>query len=93
MSTNSKQRGTRRVLAGTVTSPKMDNTIVVTVIRRFRDRRFHKFVVRRQKYKAHDPHGQANRGDFVELVESRPYSKTKRFRYSRTLEQAREAAR
>ena len=92
MSTNKSQRGTRRVLAGTVTSTKMDKTIVVTVIRRFRDRKFHKFVVRRQKYKVHDAHGQAQVGDFVELVESRPYSATKRFRYQRTVEKAREVA-
>jgi small subunit ribosomal protein S17 len=92
VSTKKNQRGTSRVLAGTVTSTKMDKTIVVTVIRRFRDRRFHKFVVRRQRYKAHDEHGQAQLGDFVEVVESRPYSATKRFRYRRTLEKAREAA-
>jgi small subunit ribosomal protein S17 len=92
VSTNNPQRGTRRVLAGTVTSTKMDKTIVVTVVRRFRDRKFHKFVVRRQKYKAHDEQGQAQLGDYVEVIESRPYSATKRFRYRRTLEKAREAA-
>jgi small subunit ribosomal protein S17 len=93
VSATNTSRGTRRVLAGTVTSTKMDQTVVVTVVRRFRDRHFHKFVVRRQKYKAHDPHGSCNVGDIVEVVESRPYSKTKRFRYFRTLEKAKEAIR
>jgi small subunit ribosomal protein S17 len=85
------QRGIRRTVTGTVTSTKMDKTIVVTVIRRFRDRRFHKFINRRVKYHAHDETNQVNEGDLVEIVESRPYSKTVRWRVARTLEKAREA--
>jgi hypothetical protein len=44
------QRGSRRVIVGTVTSSNMDKTATVTVIRRVRDRRFHKFLTRRVKY-------------------------------------------
>lgn len=88
----SAERGIRRTISGVVTSTAMQKTIVVTVTRRIRDRRFHKFVTRRLKYKAHDEHSTCNVGDLVELVESRPYSKTKRWRVSRTLEKAREVA-
>ena len=86
-------RGNRRTIAGTVTSNAMDKTVVVTVTRRIRDRRFHKFVSRRIKYKAHDENNACAVGDVVELVESRPYSKTKRWRVSKTLEKSREVSR
>jgi small subunit ribosomal protein S17 len=89
--TNAPERGIRRTITGTVTSSAMDKTVVVTVVRRIRDRRFHKFVTRRVKYKAHDEHNTCAVGDLVELVESRPYSKTKRWRVARTLEKARES--
>jgi small subunit ribosomal protein S17 len=78
-------RGVRRNIVGTVTSAKMDKTAVVTVIRRVRDQRFHKFVTRRVKYKAHDEHNKAKIGDVVEIVEARPMSKSKRWRILRTL--------
>lgn len=90
-STTENGRGIRRVITGHVTSTAMDKTIVVTVIRRFRDKHFHKFINRRVKYKAHDENNACRVGDLVELVEARPYSKTKRWRVSRTVEKAREA--
>jgi len=85
-----KTRGIRRVITGTVTSTKMNKTVVVTVSRRFRDRRFHKFISRRVRYKAHDENNGCQVGDLVELVESKPYSKTKKWRVARTLVRARE---
>jgi small subunit ribosomal protein S17 len=78
-------RGSRRIITGTVTSTKMDKTAVITVIRRVRDRRFHKFVTRRVKYKAHDEKNAAKVGDLVEIIEARPMSRTKRWRILRTL--------
>ena len=81
-------RGTRRTITGTVTSNAMDKTVVVSVVRRIRDRRFHKFVTRRVKYKAHDEHNGCNVGDVVEIQESRPMSKTKRWRVFRTITKA-----
>ena len=84
-----KDRGIRRVITGTVTSTKMHKTVVVTVSRRFRDKRFHKFISRRVRYKAHDENNSCQVGDLVELVESRPYSKTKRWRVAKTLVKAR----
>ena len=79
------QRGSRRVIVGTVTSANMDKTCVVTVVRRVRDRRFHKFLTRRVKYKAHDEKNVCKVGDVIEIVESRPMSKTKRWRFLRTI--------
>ena len=82
---SSDQRGSRRVIVGTVTSSNMDKTATVTVIRRVRDRRFHKFLTRRVKYHVHDEHNTAKVGDVVEIVESRPMSKTKRWRLLSTI--------
>ena len=84
-------RGSRRVIVGTVTSSNMEKTVTVTVIRRVRDRRFHKFLTRRVKYHVHDEHNTAKVGDVVEIVESRPMSKTKRWRLLSTLSRAVEA--
>ena len=86
------RRGSRRIIIGTVTSSTMDKTATVTVIRRVRDRRFHKFLTRRVKYHVHDEHNVAKVGDLVEIVESRPMSKTKRWRLLSTLSRAAEAS-
>ncbi|MBK9069923.1 MAG: 30S ribosomal protein S17 [Myxococcales bacterium] len=90
MSEQEQIQGTRRTIQGTVSSNAMDKTVVVTVIRRVRDRRFHKFVTRRVKYKAHDEHNKSNVGDLVEIIEARPYSKTKRWRVLRTVKASNE---
>jgi len=82
------QRGSRRVIVGTVTSNNMDKTATVTVIRRVRDRRFHKFLTRRMKYHVHDENNTAKVGDVVEIIESRPMSKTKRWRLLSTVSRA-----
>ena len=87
---NADSRGKRRIITGTVTSTKMDKTAVVTVIRRFRDKHFHKFIKRRFKYHAHDENNTCTEGDLVELIEAPPLSKTKRWRVARTLEKAAE---
>jgi small subunit ribosomal protein S17 len=85
-------RGNRRVIVGSVTSSNMQKTIVVTVVRRVRDRRFHKFLTRRVKYHVHDEHNSAKVGDTVEIIESRPMSRTKRWRLLRTITKAVEGA-
>ena len=79
------KRGTKRTISGTVTSDKMDKTVVVTIIRRFQHKKFRKFVTRRVKYKAHDENNTCRVGDVVELVESRSYSKSKKWRVSKTV--------
>jgi small subunit ribosomal protein S17 len=79
-------RGARRRIIGTVTSDKMDKTVVVQVTRRIKDLRFHKFVVKRVKYKAHDEKNEYKTGDRVEIVETRPLSRDKRWRVARLIE-------
>lgn len=92
--TETKQdaRGSRRVIVGTISSANMDKTVVVTVIRRVRDRRFHKFLTRRVKYHVHDENNAGKVGDIVEIVESRPMSRTKRWRLLRITTKAVEGA-
>jgi small subunit ribosomal protein S17 len=85
-------RGVRRTIQGTVTSQKMDKTVVVTVIRRVRDSRFHKFLTRRVKYKAHDENNTYKVDDVVEIIESRPMSRTKRWRVLRLVNRPAEVA-
>ena len=85
------QRGSRRVIVGTVTSTVQDKTATVMVIRRIRDRRFHKFLTNRVKYHVHDEHNTGKLGDLVEIIEARPMSKTKRWRLLRTITKAVEA--
>ncbi len=84
------KRGIQRLIVGTVTSNKMDKTVIVTVIRRLRHKHYHKFISRRLRYRAHDENNACNLGDVVELAASKPLSKTKRWRVVRTIEKARE---
>ncbi|MBL0221096.1 MAG: 30S ribosomal protein S17 [Myxococcales bacterium] len=90
--TPADERGSRRVIVGSVTSANMQKTIVVTVVRRVRDRRFHKFLTRRVKYHVHDENNVSKVGDLVEIIESRPMSRTKRWRLLRTISKAVEGA-
>jgi small subunit ribosomal protein S17 len=83
-------RGARRRIIGTVTSNKMQKTVVVLVTRRVKDVRFHKFLTKRVKYKAHDEKNEYKIGDRVEIVETRPLSKDKRWRVARLIERPQE---
>jgi small subunit ribosomal protein S17 len=85
-STETEKRGVRRAIVGTVTSDKMDKTVVVLVTRRVKDLRFHKFVTKRVKYKAHDEKNEFKTGDRVEIIETRPLSKDKRWKVSKLIE-------
>jgi small subunit ribosomal protein S17 len=73
------ERGSRRKLFGTVISDKMEKTVVVLVERLSKHRVYRKFVRRRAKYMAHDPKGLCRVGDKVQIIESRPISKNKRW--------------
>lgn len=68
----------RRRLIGTVTGNKMQKTVVVEVSRTYRHPLYHKVVRSSKMYKAHDELG-CNLGDKVQIVESQPISKTKRW--------------
>lgn len=78
----------RRVLVGQVVSDKMDKTIVVQVMRRYRHPRYRKYVNERTKYKAHDENNEARVGDMVRITESRPLSRDKRWRLQAVTERA-----
>ena len=81
-------RGARRRIVGVVTSNKMQKTVVVQVERRVKDRKFHKYTTTRVRYKAHDEKNEYKIGDRVEIVETRPLSKDKRWRVAETLNKA-----
>jgi small subunit ribosomal protein S17 len=80
MSEETQKRGHRKERQGTVVSNKMDKTIVVRVDRRFRHPLYKKVVTSHRKFYAHDEKGEANIGDKVKIIETRPLSKTKRWR-------------
>ena len=74
------ERGLRKERVGVVTSNKMDKTIVVTVDRLARHKRYKKVIKISKKYYAHDESNQAKVGDEVRIAETRPTSKHKRWR-------------
>ncbi len=85
--TTTKRPG-HRVLIGIVRSDKMQKTVVVEVTHRVLHRTYKKYVTRRQRYKAHDEQNTAHVGDKVQIVESRPLSRDKRWRLQKVLEVA-----
>jgi small subunit ribosomal protein S17 len=83
-----KKRGMNRQLIGTVVSNRMDKTAVVLVERLVKHKMYHKYVRRRSKFSAHDESNDCQIGDKVLITESRPLSKTKKWRVSRIVEKA-----
>jgi small subunit ribosomal protein S17 len=83
-----KNRGIRRQLVGTVVSNKMDKTVTVLVERLVKHRLYHKYIRRRSKFTAHDENNACNMGDKVSVIESRPLSKTKKWRVNRIVVKA-----
>jgi small subunit ribosomal protein S17 len=75
-----QERGRRQVKTGQVVSDKMDKTIVVSVTYLRKHPIYHKMVKQSSRFKAHDEHGAAKPGDTVRIIETRPLSKTKRWR-------------
>lgn len=74
------ERNRRKLREGTVVSDKMDKTIVVRVERLVKHPLYNKIVRRYAKLKAHDEKNECRVGDFVRIMETRPLSKTKRWR-------------
>ncbi|MCM8820176.1 MAG: 30S ribosomal protein S17 [Candidatus Omnitrophica bacterium] len=70
----------KKILEGIVVSDKMQKTRVVLVTTYTRHRLYDRFIAKRTKYKVHDEMNSAKKGDRVRIIESRPYSKEKRFR-------------
>jgi small subunit ribosomal protein S17 len=82
------ERAPRKVREGIVSSSKMDRTLVVEVVERVRHPKYNKFVMRTKKLYAHDEANDANIGDRVRVMETRPLSKMKRWRLVEILERA-----
>ena len=87
--TTTNERAARKVREGTVVSSSMDKTVVVAIIERVRHPKYAKFVNRTKKLYAHDEANDANVGDRVRVMETRPLSKQKRWRVVEVLERAR----
>lgn len=75
-----------RTLVGKVVSNKMDKTVTVLVERRVKHPVYGKYVVKSNKYHAHDASDALNEGDIVEIAESRPLAKTKSWTVTRVVE-------
>ena len=83
-----EERNLRKVMVGTVTSNKMDKTVVVAVEDNVRHGVYGKTVKRTYKLKAHDENNECQEGDKVEVMETRPLSKDKRWRVVKIVEKA-----
>jgi len=81
-------RGRRKVRVGKVVSSKMEKTVVVAVLSRERHPLYGKFMKRTTKFKAHDEENSCGEGDTVEIMETRPISREKRWRVVRIVEKA-----
>ncbi|GBD13218.1 30S ribosomal protein S17 [bacterium HR24] len=80
--------GRRKVMEGVVVSDRMQKTVVVAVERVTRHPLYKKTIRRTKKYHAHDENNECRVGDRVLIVESRPLSRTKRWRVARILQRA-----
>ena len=83
--TSTLERGRRKVRQGIVVSNKMEKTVVVKIERRVQHPLYGKVVLRTKKFKAHDIVG-CDAGDRVEIMETRPMSRDKRWRVTQILE-------
>ena len=83
-----EERNLRKVMIGTVTSDKMDKTVVVSVATNVKHPKYGKIVKRTYKLKAHDEENICQIGDKVKVMETRPLSKDKRWRVVEVLEKA-----
>ena len=81
-------RGRRKVRSGRVISDKMDMTVVVAIESRIRHPLYGRIMRRTKKFKAHNESNQAALGDLVEIMETRPISREKRWRVVRVVEKA-----
>lgn len=83
-----KNRGHLKQIQGTVTSDKMDKTVVVLVERIVKHKLYKKYVKQHAKFAAHDENNLCKIGDKVLITETRPLSKMKRYRISKIVEKA-----
>ena len=83
---NTETRNIRKVRVGVVTSNKMAKTITVAVERKVKHPIYGKFLKKTTKFHAHDERNECNIGDVVRIMETRPLSKTKRWRLVEVVE-------
>lgn len=86
--TGAEKRNSRKLQVGRVISDKMEKTITVQIERLTKHARYEKFLRMRTRIHAHDEKREAKIGDLVEVMETRPLSKLKRWRLTRILEKA-----
>jgi len=82
------ERGMKRQVAGVVVSNQMNKTVIVAVERLVKHRIYQKYVKRQTKFAAHDETNSCQIGDTVQITESRPLSRTKRWRVSKIVKKA-----
>jgi small subunit ribosomal protein S17 len=83
-----EKRNLRKERIGIVTSNKMIKSIVVSEVKKMKHPIYGKFVLKTKKYVAHDEKEECNEGDKVRIMETRPLSKTKRWRVVDIIERA-----
>jgi len=83
-----ENRNLRKERIGVVSSSKMEKSIVVSEVKRVKHPMYGKFVLKTKKYVAHDEQNDCNEGDSVKIMETRPMSKSKRWRLVEILERA-----
>jgi small subunit ribosomal protein S17 len=84
-----ESRRNRKLREGIVVSSKMDKTVVIAQKRRIPHPLYKRYITLTKKYYAHDENNECRVGDFVRIMETRPVSKTKRWRLVQVLEKAR----
>lgn len=82
------ERGRRKEVIGHVLSSKMDRSIVVGVVRKVKHPMYGKFIKKTSKFMAHDEKNECSDGDLVQIMETRPLSKNKRWRLVKIVEKA-----
>lgn len=82
------ERKIRKSRIGLVTSDKMDKTITVSVVRKVKHPLYGKFLKNTSKFHAHDEKNECGIGDTVKIMETRPLSKSKRWRLVEVIEKA-----
>lgn len=86
--TSEETRGRRRTLQGTVVSDQMSKTRSVDVVRRVRHPFYEKIQTKRSRFYFHDENNESKAGDVVEIMETRPLSRLKRWRLVRVVQKA-----
>ena len=82
------ERGRRKIRTGKVISDKMDKTVVGSITTLVKHPLYGRFVKKTKKFKAHDENNECGIGDTIEIMETRPLSKDKRWRFTKMIEKA-----